>query len=115
MLFRSKVRALRSEAALAAFAAIQQPLLAAFAQSPEPERALLRWEHLLANLPSAVGLVMISTEEGAATTLYCAGAPALDGQSGLYYDRCRPKHPSRVAQDVALAGELWRCSQEWVR
>ena len=51
-----KVRALRSEAALAAFAAIQQPLLAAFAQSPEPERALLRWEQLLANLPSAVGL-----------------------------------------------------------
>ena len=51
-----KVRALRSEAALAAFAAVQQPLLAAFAQSPEPERALLRWEQLLANLPSAVGL-----------------------------------------------------------
>ena len=51
-----KVRALRSEAALAAFAAIQQPLLAAFAQSPEPDRALLRWEQLLANLPSAVGL-----------------------------------------------------------
>ena len=51
-----KVRALRSEAALAAFATIQQPLLAAFAQSPEPARALLRWEQLLANLPSAVGL-----------------------------------------------------------
>ena len=51
-----KVRALRSEAARAAFDAIQAPLLAAFAQSPEPMRALLRWEQLLAGLPSALGL-----------------------------------------------------------
>jgi len=32
------------------------PLLAAFAKGPEPERALLRWEQLLTNLPSAVNL-----------------------------------------------------------
>ena len=51
-----KVRALRSEAARAAFDAIQAPLLAAFAASPEPMRALLRWEQLLAGLPSALGL-----------------------------------------------------------
>ncbi len=51
-----KVRALRSEAARAAFDAIQAPLLAEFAQSPEPTRALLRWEQLLAGLPSALGL-----------------------------------------------------------
>ena len=51
-----KVRALRSEAARAAFDAIQAPLLAAFAISPEPMRALLRWEQLLAGLPSALGL-----------------------------------------------------------
>ena len=51
-----KVRALRSEAARAAFDTIQAPLLAAFAKSPEPERALLRWEQMLAGLPSALGL-----------------------------------------------------------
>ena len=51
-----KVRALRSEAARAAFDMVQAPLLAAFAQSPEPARALLRWEQLLAGLPSALGL-----------------------------------------------------------
>ena len=51
-----KVRALRSEAARAAFDMVQAPLLAAFAQSPEPLRALLRWEQLLAGLPSALGL-----------------------------------------------------------
>jgi len=51
-----KLRALRSEAARGAFEAIQLPLLSAFAASPEPERAVLRWEQLLTNLPSAVNL-----------------------------------------------------------
>lgn len=51
-----KLRALRSDAARAAFDAIQPALLAAFAAAPEPERALLRWEELLTNLPSAVNL-----------------------------------------------------------
>lgn len=51
-----KLRALRTEAARAAYDAIQGPLLTAFAASPEPERALLRWEQLLGNLPSAVNL-----------------------------------------------------------
>lgn len=51
-----KLRALRTDAARAAYDAIQGPLLTAFAASPEPERALLRWEELLGNLPSAVNL-----------------------------------------------------------
>ena len=51
-----RLRALRSEAARAAFDAVLRPLLAAFAAAPEPERALLRWEQLLTNLPSAVNL-----------------------------------------------------------
>jgi glutamate-ammonia-ligase adenylyltransferase len=51
-----KLRALRSEAAREAFDAMLLPLLTAFAKAPEPERALLRWEELLAGLPSAVNL-----------------------------------------------------------
>ncbi len=51
-----KLRALRSDAARTAFDAVQPALLAAFAAAPEPERALLRWEQLLTNLPSAVNL-----------------------------------------------------------
>ncbi len=51
-----KLRALRSDAARTAFDAIQPALLAAFAAAPEPDRALLRWEQLLTNLPSAVNL-----------------------------------------------------------
>ncbi len=51
-----KLRALRSEAGRAAFDAIRAPLLAAFAAAPDPTRALLRWEQLLAGLPGAVNL-----------------------------------------------------------
>jgi retinol dehydrogenase 12 len=58
---------------------------------------------------------MISPEEGARTSLYCATSPELASQTGLYYDRCRPKTPSAAAQDTALAAELWRRSEEWIR
>ncbi len=51
-----KMRALRSDAARGAFAAIRPALIAALAAAPEPERALARWERLLDNLPSAINL-----------------------------------------------------------
>lgn len=51
-----RMRALRSDAARSAFEAIRTDLLAALAASPEPDRALARWEQLLENLPSAINL-----------------------------------------------------------
>ena len=51
-----RMRALRSDAARLAFDAIQPQLLAALAAAPERDRAMLHWEALLANLPSAVNL-----------------------------------------------------------
>jgi len=57
---------------------------------------------------------MRSNEEGAQTSLHCAAAAEVAGESGLYYADCRPKKPSRPARDPALAGELWRRSAEWV-
>ena len=60
-------------------------------------------------------LGMISVERGAATTMYCATAAECAGESGLYYDKCRIKTASEMAQDKALAAELWRRSEEWVR
>ncbi|MDE2302279.1 MAG: bifunctional [glutamate--ammonia ligase]-adenylyl-L-tyrosine phosphorylase/[glutamate--ammonia-ligase] adenylyltransferase [Sphingomonadales bacterium] len=53
------IRALRSDAALAALDAIQPALLAAFARAPDPERALTRWEQMVARLPSAVTLFQL--------------------------------------------------------
>ncbi|MCJ2184516.1 bifunctional [glutamine synthetase] adenylyltransferase/[glutamine synthetase]-adenylyl-L-tyrosine phosphorylase [Novosphingobium sp. 1949] len=51
-----RMRALRSEAARAAFEAVRPDLMAALARAPDPERALARWEQLLGNLHSAINL-----------------------------------------------------------
>lgn len=51
-----RVRALRSDAARDAFEAVFPSLLEALAKAPDPDRAVNRWESLIANLPSAVNL-----------------------------------------------------------
>ena len=57
---------------------------------------------------------LLTPEEGAQTTLYCAlQAPA--SESGLYYDKSRIKTPSRIAQDAKLAEQLWNKSLQWVK
>ncbi len=56
VLWPGTMRALRGKEAQLAFAAIRPDLLAALAAAPEPERALARWETLLARLPSALNL-----------------------------------------------------------
>jgi retinol dehydrogenase 12 len=55
---------------------------------------------------------MISTEEGARTSVYCATSPEVAGQSGLFYDNCQVKAPSPVTTPV-LAELLWKYSTEW--
>lgn len=69
---------------------------------PEP----LRW---------LIKLTMMSIEEGAATTLHCATSAQAGAETALYYDKCRPKTPSTVAQDLGFATELCKRSEEWVR
>ena len=64
---------------------------------------------------SLMKLGMISVEVGAATTLHCASSVEAGHETGLYYDKCQVKTPSRVGQDSALAAELWRRSKDWVR
>jgi retinol dehydrogenase 12 len=55
---------------------------------------------------------MLSTGQGAATSLYCATAPELEGVTGRFYDNCREREPSAVAT-TDLAGELWQRSEAW--
>ncbi len=69
---------------------------------PWPARALIK-------------LFMLSNEQGARTSLYCATASEVAQQSGQYYDSCAPRRPSRLAQDEALAAELWARSEGWLR
>jgi retinol dehydrogenase-12 len=55
---------------------------------------------------------MISTEEGAVTSLYCATSRQVAGQSGLYYDTCQAVDPNPIATPE-LAELLWKRSTEW--
>lgn len=57
---------------------------------------------------------MLTNEQGAATSLYCATAPELSEQTGLYYDNCRAVKPSKLALDNDLARRLWDASESWV-
>jgi retinol dehydrogenase 12 len=65
------------------------------------------WRALPAPVQWGIKLFLISNEEGARTQLYCATAPELAGVSGRYYDKSREVPPSRLAEDPALARELW--------
>ncbi len=71
------------------------------------------WREVPRPLRALIKLAMISTEQGAATTLHCATSPAAGLETGLYYDRCRVRTPSALARDDALAAELWRRSEQW--
>ena len=57
---------------------------------------------------------MLSSQDGAATSLYCATSPECASQSGLYYDKCKAVSPSRVARDPGLAQRLWQASEAWI-
>jgi retinol dehydrogenase 12 len=53
---------------------------------------------------------MLTIEQGARTSLYCATSPEVAGETGLYYDNCRRTEPSRVATPE-LAAQLWEYSE----
>src|ERR1051326_7137447 len=55
---------------------------------------------------------MLTVEQGAETSLYCAAAPSVASESGLFYDKCAHREPSPVATPE-LAAELWKRSEEW--
>jgi retinol dehydrogenase 12 len=55
---------------------------------------------------------MLTTEQGAVTSVYCATSPAVAGDSGLFYDKCAVRPPSAAATPE-LAELLWKYSVEW--
>jgi NAD(P)-dependent dehydrogenase (short-subunit alcohol dehydrogenase family) len=67
---------------------------------PWPARAIIK-------------LRMRSPEDGARTSLYCATSDEVAGQSGLYYDDCRPRTPGAGATPQ-LGTQLWEWTAEQV-
>jgi retinol dehydrogenase 12 len=55
---------------------------------------------------------MLTVEQGAATSLYCATSAEVGADSGLFYDSCARRVPSPAATPE-LACELWRRSAGW--
>ena len=72
------------------------------------------WRRIPWPFDAVLKLFLITTEEGALTSLHCATSPEVAADDGLYYDTCRQKKPSRLAEDEALAKKLWSVSEEWV-
>jgi len=72
----------------------------AWRRVPWPFRALMK-------------LGMITNEQGAKTSIYCATSPDVADHDGRYYDECREKTPNPLAEDAALARTLWEKSVAW--
>ncbi|MCI4381912.1 hypothetical protein PGIGA_G00257410 [Pangasianodon gigas] len=55
------------------------------------------------------------SQQGAATTVYCAVAPELEGLGGMYFNNCFRCVPSAQAQDPSSALSLWELSERLVQ
>lgn len=70
------------------------------------------WRRIPIPFRWAMKAFMISTEQGAATSVHCATADEVLAQNGQFFAKSKPKEPSAVATPE-LAAELWRRSEEW--
>jgi NAD(P)-dependent dehydrogenase (short-subunit alcohol dehydrogenase family) len=55
---------------------------------------------------------LLSVNEGAVTSLYCATSPDVAEASGRFYDACAER-PASSAATPELAAELWKHSEAW--
>jgi retinol dehydrogenase 12 len=70
------------------------------------------WRRVPAPARAIIKRRMLTVEQGAVTSVYCATSPAVAAESGLFYDKCTVRAPSRVATPE-LAELLWKHSTEW--
>jgi NAD(P)-dependent dehydrogenase (short-subunit alcohol dehydrogenase family) len=70
------------------------------------------WRRVPALVRPLVTRRMITTEEGARTSVYCATSAEAGSQTGLFYDKCQLRPASEVATPE-LARQLWTRSAEW--
>ena len=54
---------------------------------------------------------MISPSKGAETSVYLASSEEVEGVTGKYFDKCRPRKSSRISYDKAVAKRLWEVSE----
>lgn len=54
---------------------------------------------------------LMSSEDGAKTTIFLATDPSVAGVSGKYFAKSKEAKPSRAARDASLAKRLWEVSE----
>lgn len=57
---------------------------------------------------------MVTPEQGGDTIVQLAADPKLEGRTGEYFSDLKPKVPSAIAQDDAVAKKLWDASEKLV-
>jgi retinol dehydrogenase 12 len=72
------------------------------------------WRRIPSPVRPLITRRMLTVDEGAQTSLYCATAPELAEVSGRYYESCAEREPSTVAT-AELAGRLWQRSAAWIK
>jgi len=58
---------------------------------------------------------MLSTEEGARTSVYLASSPEVAGVTGKYFSKCKPVKSNAVSYDVQSQQKLWSLSEQLVK
>ena len=53
---------------------------------------------------------LLSTEEGARTSIYVASSPEVAGVTGKYFDKCKPARSNAASYDEASWARLWQVS-----
>jgi NAD(P)-dependent dehydrogenase (short-subunit alcohol dehydrogenase family) len=72
------------------------------------------WRAMPRPIAWLLGKSLPGPRQGAETSVFCATTDDLLAHNGAYFDACAPRHPSRIAQDPALASELWNQSMAMV-
>lgn len=72
------------------------------------------WRKVPGPVRNWIRKLMISEEEGAKTSLYCATSLAVASENGLYYEKSRPCKPAKAAVNADLASRLWAASETWI-
>ena len=55
---------------------------------------------------------MASPDKGAETSIYLASSPEVQGATGQYFAKCKPKKSSPLSYDRAVAQRLWEVSEK---
>ncbi len=63
-------------------------------------------------LLKAASVFLKTPVQGAATSIYLASSPEVEGVSSKYWVDCQPKASSKASYDTDVARKLWEVSQE---